>query len=439
MNRPAAKPRPTGFKVAVRVVAFSPNRIPANAAPIIIIPGVAKVPRQRPASPVKVSVRPISPRPVSPVKVSMRVSSVKASAKASFSSQVDRPPKLPTILRNVTSDVAQIAQATKALTKTHAGGKLVQVSRSNSPGAIASLKSAVSQVMPKNIADFESISKLGEGSFGSVFSMRDKISGETVVVKMINKTDMSRGQVVEEFDILQRLEPVCREFILCGREFLEDDKKYYIVSEYLDGYTTLDKFLETSNVDKQDFRLIFVNLVEGLKLIHANGVVHRDIKPQNLMINPGSGDIKYIDFGISCMDNACYVTGPAGTPSFSSPEIDLNSDKTYTKNQIIKGDYWALGLTLVNLILKESPQMAIIDAHLDNLKMNSNAEYRRIIRGNFTAYLAKYYEDLRTSPGFPAKMLNLVHGKIYEEDEVNLAGMLEYEFTLRKLPDFRSM
>jgi len=96
-----------------------------------------------------------------------------------------------------------------------------------------------------------------------------------------------------------------------------------------------------------------VNIIQGLKLLHRNGIAHRDIKPDNIMVDPTSLDIKYIDFGLACRMESCYSTMVGGTPFYMAPELFLDQVPD-TLETWFKVDYWALGATLMEIILHKT-------------------------------------------------------------------------------------
>jgi len=81
------------------------------------------------------------------------------------------------------------------------------------------------------------------------------------------------------------------------------------------------------------------NMVNGLKTIHDAGVAHLDIKPANILYNKRSNQIKYIDFGLSCMNPECQLR--LATKEYFPPEVA----EIKTLNQAKKSDIWSLGIS----------------------------------------------------------------------------------------------
>ena len=81
------------------------------------------------------------------------------------------------------------------------------------------------------------------------------------------------------------------------------------------------------------------------------GIAHRDVKPENIMINPKTGDIKYLDFGISCMEDDCERKNVnAGTLYFMAPEL-MNPELKIDLNILQKTDIFSLALTIIAILI----------------------------------------------------------------------------------------
>lgn len=212
--------------------------------------------------------------------------------------------------------------------------------------------------MPFSISDYERLTELGKGAYGTVFSVKNKKTGETLVIKQLNK-GMGIGEkaIRREIAMLNNLKPSCGQHILCYDGSFEDEKHYYILTEFLGDYIPLDK-LPTDTRSREPFRLaqIFQNLIQGLSKIHAQGIAHRDIKLANILVEAKGSRIKYIDFGFACDEKECVGVGVAGTLAYISPELCLRGlggkyvEKPFGLESSKKADIFALGATIYSLI-----------------------------------------------------------------------------------------
>ena len=91
-----------------------------------------------------------------------------------------------------------------------------------------------------------------------------------------------------------------------------------IVMEYVDG-VRLDEWLKLPQSMESRYKLL-VQLLEAMEYVHAAGMVHRDLKPGNILVTRNGTNIKLIDFGLADNDHMAILKQPAGTPSYMSPE-----------------------------------------------------------------------------------------------------------------------
>jgi serine/threonine protein kinase len=161
---------------------------------------------------------------------------------------------------------------------------------------------------------YKLIRPLGSGAFGSVFIAKNMVDNVEVIVKIV---PTNYSFLRSELDVLIRLKKLGCKYTACYIEH-----KYYknnaIIVYALDYTDTLKDVQKKTHVKyiKND---IIINLIKGLYLLHKNNIVHLDIKPENIIADK-NGDIKYIDFGLSCLRycSAMY----SGTPGYMSPEMD---------------------------------------------------------------------------------------------------------------------
>ncbi|XP_067938683.1 dual specificity mitogen-activated protein kinase kinase 5-like [Watersipora subatra] len=181
--------------------------------------------------------------------------------------------------------------------------------------------------------------RLGAGNGGSVFKVYHKTMGTTVALKIIGLDATSAAeqkQIISELSILHR----CKSpFIIsfCGAFF--HGNEIYIATELMDG-GSLDRY---QPIIEPVLGRIAVMVVHGLQYLWSRGIMHRDVKPSNMLVNT-VGIVKLCDFGVSRqLINSTALTY-CGTHAYMSPER-LNESKGYK----IQSDLWSLGVSLYEM------------------------------------------------------------------------------------------
>uniref|UniRef100_A0A0D9Y1L4 non-specific serine/threonine protein kinase n=1 Tax=Leersia perrieri TaxID=77586 RepID=A0A0D9Y1L4_9ORYZ len=233
-----------------------------------------------------------------------------------------------------------------------------------------------------SIEDFEIIKPISRGAFGRVFLAKKRVTGDLFAIKVLKKADMIRKNAVEsilaERDILisARNPFVVRFFYsFTCRENL------YLVMEYLNGGDLYSLLRNLGCLDEDMARTYIAELVLALEYLHSMNVIHRDLKPDNLLISR-DGHIKLTDFGLSkvgLINSTDDLSGPdvssvlvgdhqptdaeqraqkreqrqkqaaVGTPDYLAPEILLGMTHGPT------ADWWSVGIILFELLVGIPP------------------------------------------------------------------------------------
>ena len=257
--------------------------------------------------------------------------------------------------------------------------------------------------------DFVYVKKLGQGTFGDVFQFKNLKDGSSIVVKQLRKfgrpgTTTNRAEVRNEVEILHSLVPYCGQYILCYIGYFETAQYYYIITEFLGNYITLKDYIsnEKGKQSNDKTSLIINNVINGLKEIHSHGIAHRDIKPGNIMINPDTLDIKYIDFGVSCMGDKCNSEEIVGTPLYTSPELEDDIIRRrqgqplipFTYDLWMKTDIWSLGMSIFELITGVSYYYAYFGLiYLPELYKNNPRQIEELSDPNYVNRTIDYIEE----------------------------------------------
>lgn len=203
--------------------------------------------------------------------------------------------------------------------------------------------------------------KLASGKYGTVYLVR--FDNKRMVLKEV---DIKHSNLIKsECDILRILKPKCSPYFICLEHC--DESRGEIFLEYLDDYFDLFDVIYSNHPIPLSGEIIYTiaqNIIEAVKYLHALGVVHRDIKLENIMVNIKTGDIKLIDFGFSCDEKNCVIQW-AGTENYTAPELKWPiNQKTVDNFKLLKAmDIWSLGITLLVLLCADIEPLALKSLH----------------------------------------------------------------------------
>jgi len=176
---------------------------------------------------------------------------------------------------------------------------------------------------------------IGQGSFSKVYKALDLTTNEYVAIKKINFFDFPdniKKRIHNELFILQS---VNHKNIVRFVDFEFVNKHLFIIFEFCDG--DISNYIGKIK-DENQLKDLFLQIIRGFEYLHSKNILHRDIKPQNILIK--GGEVKICDFGFSSMikDQLQMNSTICGTPLFMSPEV-LNF-QPYS----FKSDIWSLGI-----------------------------------------------------------------------------------------------
>jgi len=196
----------------------------------------------------------------------------------------------------------------------------------------------------KTVGRYEIIRKLGQGSTGTVYLGRDPFIKRYVAIKMSYPAyDRTRDRFFVEAQAAGRLN---HPYIVAVYDVGVYERFCYMTMEYIEG-STLKKFCHKHSLLPLKRAVeIIVGVCIALDYAHKQGVVHKDIKPSNIMLDK-TGAIKVADFGISQMTEQTVELGILGTPSYMSPE--------QLKDQVVgcESDVFSLGCVLYEVLTGE--------------------------------------------------------------------------------------
>ncbi|KAK2583323.1 hypothetical protein KPH14_009325 [Odynerus spinipes] len=228
---------------------------------------------------------------------------------------------------------------------------------------------------------YEVLGQVGEGSFGQVYKAKKRSDGEIVAFKVIRK----RGRSLKELKSLRQECEIQRHLhhpnIIQMLDSFETENEIVVVTEYADKelYEILGK---AGRLSEERAQVIACDLVSALYYLHSNRVLHRDLKPQNVLLE-ANGVAKLCDFGFArSMSTGTHVlTSIKGTPLYMAPE--LIEECPYDHN----ADLWSLGCIVYELVVGSPPFQTTSILHLVRLIRFEAVKWPDFISPNCKSFL----------------------------------------------------
>jgi serine/threonine protein kinase len=199
---------------------------------------------------------------------------------------------------------------------------------------------------------YQLISVVGGGGMAQVYKARDNILGRIVAVKVLREQYASDAQFVARFRReAQAAANLSHPNIVNVYDVGQDGDMYYIIMEYIAGTSVKELITQSAPLPIDQAVSIAAQILAGLEYAHRNGLIHRDIKPQNVLITP-EGGVKVTDFGIakSVSDLGLTEAGLAlGTAHYFSPE------QARGERVVPQSDIYAVGVTLYEMLTGRLP------------------------------------------------------------------------------------
>ncbi|GAA4539707.1 serine/threonine-protein kinase [Streptomyces collinus] len=199
--------------------------------------------------------------------------------------------------------------------------------------------------------------KLGRGGMGVVWRATDQLLGRSVAVKELPYDEtLSAAQARRQRDRTLRearaVAQLSHPHIIVVHDVVEHDERPYIVMELIEGGSLADRLAQRGPVDAAEAARIGIALLGALGAAHAAGVLHRDLKPDNVLLETGTDRVVLTDFGIAQVAGAPTLTENGafvGSPEYTAPER-MSGVRTGPES-----DLWSLGALLCAALSGESP------------------------------------------------------------------------------------
>lgn len=196
---------------------------------------------------------------------------------------------------------------------------------------------------------YQKVEKIGEGTYGVVYKARDKQSGEIIALKKIRLEAEDEGVPSTAIREISLLKELAHPNVVGLKDVVHSDSKLYLVFEFLDQ--DLKKYMDSCGSAEKKINPLLVKsylhqLLQGIAFCHSHRVLHRDLKPQNLLIDR-RGQLKLADFGLARAFGIPVrtYTHEVVTLWYRSPEILLGS-----RHYSTPVDTWSIGCIFAEMV-----------------------------------------------------------------------------------------
>lgn len=245
---------------------------------------------------------------------------------------------------------------------------------------------AAAEKSGKSIPGYKIISELGKGAMAKVFKAKQISLDRMVAIKVLPKRFNTNKQFIERFYAEGRAAAALNHpNIVQAYDVGKSGDIYFFVMEYVDGATVFDEIAKRKRVAEDESLDIAIQVAEALEHAHDRGLIHRDVKPKNIMFTKG-GVVKLADMGlaraISDKEAAEAEQGKAfGTPYYISPE-QIRGEKEIGP----PADIYSLGATLYHMVTGQVPfdgkdPTAVMRKHLKGELVAPDHVYQKLSAG----------------------------------------------------------
>lgn len=201
----------------------------------------------------------------------------------------------------------------------------------------------------KSLEEFIIIEEIGKGGYSKVYLVENKKSGRRYALKACFKIKDGKDRsdrTRTEIEVLKKLK---HPNIIRLKGYFEDSDNIYLVLEYISG-KDCSKFFKNQIPDRDQLQRIMRQLVEAVRYCHERGIIHRDLKLENILITE-RGDIRLTDFGLAAIKDSDYdmLSGTMGTIRYTAPEMIRGEGY----NDSI--DVWGIGVIFFTLLTGKYP------------------------------------------------------------------------------------
>jgi eukaryotic-like serine/threonine-protein kinase len=206
--------------------------------------------------------------------------------------------------------------------------------------------------MIRKVGTSRIVREIGRGGMGVVYEAFQEGLDRPVAVKALDQKLARSKELVERFRREGRaIARLRHEAIVAVHDLVEKDEQLWMVTDFVDGADLARVLHDGGALPAECVAIIGARVAEALDYVHFNALLHRDVKPANLMVSR-DGEVKLMDFGIAKGEDDPSLTRVGmlvGSPSYMAPEV-LGGEPAGPP-----ADVWALGVTLYELVAGEKP------------------------------------------------------------------------------------
>ena len=235
---------------------------------------------------------------------------------------------------------------------------------------------------------YEIIEQIGVGGMAKVYKAKDRLLDRFVAIKILKEQYAEDSEFLKKFNNeAQSAAKLSHVNIVnvfdIGQDLYKGEMIYYIVMEYVDGKTLKDEIVSKGKLSNHDIIDFSIQIAQALKTAHQAGIVHRDIKPQNILID-NYGLLKVTDFGIARVSSNAtitYTSSILGTVHYISPE--------QAKGKIVddKSDLYSLGAVMYEMATGKVPFDADNSVGIAVMHIQDNPVEPKSINPNLSDHL----------------------------------------------------
>ena len=198
---------------------------------------------------------------------------------------------------------------------------------------------------------FKLLKEIGKGATSVVYLAEHRRTRLPVAIKKISKSKFSSPEIFskikQEIELLRMLH---HPFIGEMYEFVSTDDFFFIIMEYIEGGSLLDRINKNGPIAESTAKTIFFQLISAIYYIHRFNIVHRDVKVENILFD-GARNVRLIDFGLSFLKNDQHniMHTQCGSINYAAPEMIKGG--IYSENV----DVWSAGVVLYTMIVGKLP------------------------------------------------------------------------------------